>query len=421
MHLLPATTFGRLLMLLTSLLLALLLLIALAFRAFGLGSGAATYADLIAGNVQLVVSAAAMPPTLQTQLDLRRAPRLPPNARSPRLPFQRHIAERLQAHFGAGTRILFTGRPDSRVWVSAASGEGPWIGVRVPDLIEQTVGVTARLLLFGGLACVALAYWFARNLTQPLQRLAAQAPALSRGQIPESSPVTEGPREIVALESALRAAALDVQQSARDREMLLAGVSHDLRTPLARLRLALELQSGIPPGERDALHADLAEMDAIIDQFLDYVRDGRDEPVQTTDLGELVDLMIADAARAGIAWQRQGLPSLRCPCRPLSLRRALRNLMSNAELHGRPPLVLALTQVQNEIQISVTDHGDGVPIGWLPKAGQPFSRADEARGGKPGAGLGLSLASRVMQMHGGRLLLANLPAGGFEAKLVWKS
>jgi len=74
----------------------------------------------------------------------------------------------------------------------------------------------------------------------------------------------------------------------------------------------------------------------------------------------------------------------------------------------------------DEIQIVVADTGRGAPVDWLPKAGQPFSRADEARGGKPGAGLGLQLVSRVMQMHGGRLELRNLPATGFEAKLVWK-
>jgi two-component system osmolarity sensor histidine kinase EnvZ len=421
MRLLPATTFGRLLLLLTSLLLALLFLIALAFRAFGLGSGAETYADLIAGNVQLVASGATtMPPMVRAQLDFRRAAQPPANARPPRLPFQRHIAERLQMYFGADTRVLFTGRPDSRVWVGTENDKGPWIGVRVPDLIEQTVGVTARLLFFGLLTSVALAYWFARNLTVPLQRLAAQAPALSRGQFPESPPSGQGPREIVALESALRAAALEVQQSARDREMLLAGVSHDLRTPLARLRVALELQSDIPRVERDALHADIDEMDAIINQFLDYVRDGRDESVQKLDLAKLIDTDIAGAARTGVAWQRQGLASLVCDFRPLSLRRALGNLMRNAELHGLPPFQLSLSKSErDEVEIIVTDAGTGVPADWLPKAGQPFSRVDEARGGKPGAGLGLSLASRVMQMHGGRLLLRNLPTGGFEAKLAW--
>jgi two-component system osmolarity sensor histidine kinase EnvZ len=250
--------------------------------------------------------------------------------------------------------------------------------------------------------------------------LAAQAPALSRGQFPEAPPSGQGPREIVALESALRAAALEVQQSSRDREMLLAGVSHDLRTPLARLRLALELQTQIPRAERDALHADLEEMDAIINQFLDYVRDGRDESALTLDLGELIDTVVADAARAGVTWQRQGLASLVCDCRPLSLRRALGNLMRNAELHGLPPFVLSLSNERDELAIIVTDAGPGVPADWLPKAGQPFSRVDEARSGKPGAGLGLSLASRVAQMHGGRLALRNLPAGGFEAKLVWR-
>jgi len=420
MRLLPASTFGRLLLLMSSLLLALLLLIALAFRAFGLGAGAETYADLIAGNVQLEAGGAAVPEALRARLDYRMASQPPADARPARLPFQRHIDERLKTQFGAGTSVLFTGKPDSRVWVSAGSGGSPWIGVHVPDLIEQTVGVTARLLLVGFIVCVALAYWFARNLTAPLRQLAAQAPAWSRGELPETAIDRSAPRELRALDAALRAAAGEVSQWARDREMLLAGVSHDLRTPLARLRLALELQAQLAPAERDALHADIDEMDAIINQFLDYVRDGRDEPVQKLDLGDLIDALVADAARAGIAWQRQGPESVICDCRPLSLRRALRNLMHNAELHAQPPFALALACDGDEVEIAVTDAGPGVPIDWLPQAGQAFSRVDPARGGKPGAGLGLSLASRVARMHGGRLRLRNLPTGGLEVTLVWR-
>jgi two-component system osmolarity sensor histidine kinase EnvZ len=268
--------------------------------------------------------------------------------------------------------------------------------------------------------CVALAYWFARDLTAPLQRLAAQAPALSLGPFPDAPASERAPREVVALDTAMRTAAREVRQAARDRELLLAGVSHDLRTPLARLRLALELQMDVAPAEREAMQADLAEMDAIIQQFLDYVRDGRDEPEQDIDLGALIDAAIADAARAGVEWQRQGPAQLPCSGRPLSLRRAVNNLMRNAELHGRPPLRVAIEESGEEVRLVISDAGPGVPPEWLPQAGQPFARVDAARTGKPGAGLGLSLASRVMQSHRGRLQLRNLPNGGFEASLVWR-
>lgn len=420
MQWLPATTFGRLWLLLAAMLLAMMFLIGLAFRAFGVGAGGATYADLIAGNVALAGDDAKSGEPMRAQLDLRRAEQAPADARPALLPFQQHIAERLQGYYGPRTKVLFSGRPDSRVWIEQHRGGTHWIGVRVPPFVEETIGMTFLFGLLGLIGSIVLAWWFARSLAVPLQRLAILAPAMSRGEVSIAPQVDRGPREVIALETALRAAAADVRQSARDREMLLAGVSHDLRTPLARLRVALELQSQIPRNERDALHADIDEMDAIIDQFLDYVRDGRDEPVQRLDLADLVDALVAEASRAGIAWQRQGVESLVCDCRPLSLRRALRNLMHNAELHAAPPFVLALHNDGGEIQIVVSDAGPGVPVEWLPKAGQPFSRADEARGGKPGAGLGLSLASRVAQMHGGKLALRNLPRGGFEAILVWK-
>jgi two-component system osmolarity sensor histidine kinase EnvZ len=399
----------------------MMFLIGLAFRAFGVGSGGAMYADLIAGNVALARNDGPSSAAMITRLELRRSGQAPADARQAVLPFQQHIVDRLRGYYGPRTPVLFSGKPDSRVWIRLDDGAQPWIGVRVPPFVEQTIGMTFAFAVIGLIGSIVLAWWFARGLTVPLQRLARSAPAMSRGEASDLPALDRGPREVIALEAALRDAAADVRQSARDREMLLAGVSHDLRTPLARLRVALELQSQIPRGERDALHTDIDEMDAIIGQFLDYVRDGRDEPVQKLDLGELIDTAVAEAARAGIAWQRQGLSSLVCACRPLSLRRAVRNLMHNAELHGSPPYVLALNDNAGEIEIVVADHGSGVPDDWLPKAGQPFSRANEARGGKPGAGLGLSLASRVAQMHGGRLVLRNVPAGGFEAKLSWPS
>jgi two-component system osmolarity sensor histidine kinase EnvZ len=423
MRWLPATTFGRLLLLLASLLLALMFLIGLAFRAFGVGSGGATYADLIAGNVALARNEAPSSKAISTRLELRHAALAPADARPALLPFQQHIVERLQRYYGPRTQVLFSGKPDSRVWIrldEAAPAARAWIGVRVPPFVEETIGMTFLFSMIGLIGSIVLAWWFARGLTVPLQRLAQSAPAMSRGEIPDAPTLDRGPREVIALEAALRVAAADVRQSARDREMLLAGVSHDLRTPLARLRVALELQSQIPRSERDALHGDIDEMDAIIAQFLDYVRDGRDEAVQKLELAELIDSAIAEAARAGIAWQRQGVDSVVCNCRPLSLRRALRNLMHNAELHGQPPYAMALETGDGEIRIVVSDAGPGVPAEWLPKAGQPFARADESRGGKPGAGLGLSLVSRVAQMHGGRLALRNRPSGGFEAALVWK-
>ena len=132
MRWLPATTFGRLLLLLASLLLALLFLIALAFRAFGVGPNGATYADLIAGNVALARAGGTVNAEISTRLDLRRAEQVPVDARAALLPFQRHIGDRLRRLYGPRTQVLFSGKPDSRVWVRLDDGSASWIGVRVP-------------------------------------------------------------------------------------------------------------------------------------------------------------------------------------------------------------------------------------------------------------------------------------------------
>lgn len=419
MRLMPSTTFGRLLLILAALLFALGMLMLMVVRAFGLGPSTETFSNLIAGNVELAANVEVLPQQTASGLGLQRAVAPPANAGGPVMPFQRHVTEHLRRYFGPDTRVLFAGAPESRIWVSTPQNQNRWVSVRIPPLVEQAIGTTLMLSLFGLLVSVVMAYWFAHSLAHPLQRLAALAPALSRGESPDSSPSLGGPTEVITLEKALRAAGADVRQSARDREMLLAGVSHDLCTPLARLRLALELQPGIPTAERELLQSDIDEMNAIISQFLDYVRDGRDESAQSVDLVPMIDDLIDDSAEAGFIWQRRGLASLPCDCRPLSLRRALRNMIHNAELHGAAPFAIEVSDENGEVRIVVSDSGPGVPEKWLPKAGLPFSRANSARSGKPGAGLGLSLVSRVAQAHGGRLNLRNLPGKGFEARLSW--
>lgn len=412
MRLVPDTTFGRLALLIGTLLLTILLLVGVLARLFALTPARELYGDLIAGSVL----AAQHAPVQARALGVRIAAEPPASARPAQRPLELRLAEYLQSNIGPEGEVRFERAAGKRIWVREGAG-GDWVGVPMPAVLAQAPGLSLAVVAISLLAIIIAASWFARSLTRPLERLARRARTLGRDEEPLPPPDPGAPRELRQLQAALRHAAEDVRRSARERELLLAGVSHDLRTPLARLRLGLEL-SPLPARERVQMEAEIEEMDQIIGQFLDFVRDGRDEPAQALDLRRLCEELVHAAERAGMAWQLAPGPAVPVSGRPLALRRALRNLMGNAERHGAAPRSMVLEQDGGTVRLSVLDRGPGVDDAVLPRLGQAFVRAQPARTGSVGAGLGLSLVGRVAATHGGRLELAQRQGGGFAATLV---
>jgi two-component system, OmpR family, osmolarity sensor histidine kinase EnvZ len=255
---------------------------------------------------------------------------------------------------------------------------------------------------------------FARSLTRPLVRLARAAPQLAQGESPDPRIGHEGPREVRELAGALLTASADVRAVARDRALMLAGLSHDLRTPLARLRLALEMLDG-DADLRDGMVGDLGDLDAVIGQFIDYARDGREEALQSVDVVALLG-SVAAQEWSSAPWQYQRPDGLQARVRPLALRRAVANLLRNAVRHGAAPFELELGEDAGRLRIRVADAGAGVPPDQLGTLGRPFFRADGAAPG--GTGLGLAVAERVAALHGGGLQCRNRVGGGFEVLLT---
>jgi two-component system osmolarity sensor histidine kinase EnvZ len=202
--------------------------------------------------------------------------------------------------------------------------------------------------------------------------------------------------------------------------VLLAGISHDLRTPLTRLRLELEM-ANLPADARGAMISDLEQMDAIVRQFLDYARRSPQQPAERIDLSSLV---IGAVARSRLEHEPHAAVNL-LVARDISitghrteLDRALDNVLVNAARYGRDPAtgrldvtVSVATDGQDAV-ISVADHGPGVPAEQIERLLRPFERGDSARSGSGGAGLGLPIVQRIARLHGGTLrLLANSPHG----------
>jgi two-component system osmolarity sensor histidine kinase EnvZ len=346
---------------------------------------------------------------------------VPPPGEPPTLPVVQRTEVRLAARL-PGRPLRFSGAP-ARLWVQTLPPARGWIGIPVlGDGQPLQRGLVLSLVAIGSLVLVA-GTWFARSLAKPLGRLAEAAPGIVAGESPPELP-RGASDEILELRQALADAAEHTRAVARDRELLLAGISHDMRTPLARMRYALALDAGTDEATRAGIERDIDELDGIVGQFIDYVRDGRDEPEEEVDLSALLRTAVADAARQGRHWELTLPESPVClRGRPLALRRALENLLDNAARHGAAPFAIDLApgDLPGEAgrtgwRVRVSDHGPGVPDAALATLGRPFHRVDAARGG-PGSGLGLASVARIARVHGGELQLSNLEGGGFLAEL----
>jgi len=269
------------------------------------------------------------------------------------------------------------------------------------------------------LALALLGAWaIASNIARPLAALTRAAARIGRGEA--HRPVTEeGPRELRSLGAAFNRMARDLESMERERAMVLAGISHDLRTPLSRMRLALEM-SGAESDAAGAMVADIDEIDAIIGQFLDFARGVTEEKAEQ-DLADLMDEVVTHYVRVGKKVQLafEDVPPFRFA--RLAVRRAVSNLVDNALRYAGEPVEIELKRAPGAALIEVRDRGPGIPPEEAERLKRPFTRLEAARSGPAGAGLGLAIVERIARAHGGSLELVPRPGGGLIARLTLPS
>jgi two-component system osmolarity sensor histidine kinase EnvZ len=218
----------------------------------------------------------------------------------------------------------------------------------------------------------------------------------------------------------MRLMAGGLRRHGEEKALLLAGISHDLRTPLARMRLSLELLGDRDPETRDSLIEDITEMDAIIGAFIASVRDQAREPPERLDPNTLVRQAAARLERAGTAAALDLAPLPVWSLGRGALARVLDNLLENARRHGAPPITLRTRNLDGAgLRIAVLDRGPGLPPEELARLFQPFTRGLQAHA--RGTGLGLFTARRLVREQGGELSLHPRPGGGLEARLEWRT
>ncbi|HEY9103190.1 ATP-binding protein [Chitinimonas sp.] len=340
----------------------------------------------------------------------------PPSA-APRSQQTRAIAEALRQRLVGVGEVREEREPKRQLWVKVSMLGQPWWLViplgRFKSDPFWTLGASVVVFALAALAVAALSAW---RLNQPLRDLRVAANQLGRGERPRALPET-GPLEVRDLSASFNRMLADLETNERERNVMLAGISHDLRTPLARLKLGIEMMRD--DSLRAGMDEDVEDIERILGQFVDFVRGMGTEEAVEGDPAELARGVVARYARMGQQIElhlSDDLPLLRL--RPLALRRALVNLIDNALRYGAAPWSLTVQREADKLCFVVRDHGPGIPEAQQQEARKPFHRLDTARRADGGSGLGLAIVDRIALSHGGELCLCNASDGGLSATLA---
>jgi signal transduction histidine kinase len=292
------------------------------------------------------------------------------------------------------------------------------LGVETPRIrTERNRWFDPAFVILFGTGVVLLAWFAAVRASAPLRRLAQASTQL--GQDLHRQPLAmTGTTEVRQAVGAFNSMQARLQGHFAERTQMLAAITHDLQTPLTRLRLRLERVED--PELRERLVADLAAMRALIDEGLELARTAETpETVMMLDLDSVLESLVEDANDAGLAATFSGGCGAVLPLRPLATRRVFANLIDNALLHGGSVDVQAVAD-KDSVCVHVRDHGPGIPEDLLERAFDPFFRTDSSRSRETGGtGLGLTIARMLAAKIGATLTLRNHPEGGLEAQVKW--
>lgn len=333
------------------------------------------------------------------------------------------LEENVKARLGETTKFASKVNDVAGFWVSFHIDDDEyWLRLdrerieRVSNV--QWVGWGTTVLILSLLGAV----FISRLINQPLARITSATQVIASGQMPEPLP-EKGPTEIREANRSFNQMVEDLNRVESDRAVILAGISHDLRTPLARMQLEVEMAQ-LPDDARLGMQSDLAQMDAIIGQFLEYARPSDATQATSVDLTELLNGCAHEAERlADVRLKASINEDINVFGNATDIKRILNNLVENARRYGKTPDT-NLTEIEitcrsegGNAVIEIADNGPGVPEADMARLLRPFTRLDTARGQANGAGLGLAIVERIIKRHHGSLKLANKPKGGLKLRI----
>lgn len=334
------------------------------------------------------------------------------------------VQSEIRTRLGDDTVIATAVNDIPGVWISfQIEGDDYWVAIsrdrfeHVPGLQWLWWSIAALVLSILGAAFIT------SRVNHPLKVLANAAKELGTGREPAPLP-ERGASEVALANHSFNEMVKDLRQLEHDRAVMLAGISHDLRTPLTRLRLETEM-SPADQATRDAMIGDIEQMDQIIGQFLEYARPS-DTPPDAINLSELIqEAAPRYTTLPDLTLTLELAPSVIASANRMDVLRVLDNLVENARRYGKSPdgtraeIVICTRRERNTAVLEVADRGSGVPAEQLELLTRPFYRLDSARTSAKGAGLGMSIVNRIVQRSGGELTLLNRtpPATGLVVRI----
>ena len=327
----------------------------------------------------------------------------------------RQLGQRVGAPYHLNTQL-----PDKRMTVRVQRPDGVLtLETTVKRMRESTTVLVILWMVGSALIVSAIAVMFLRNQIRPIRRLAAAADALGKGR-PVSDLTPSGATEIRRAGAAFLEMQGRIQRQIAQRTEMLAGVSHDLRTPLTRVRLQLAMLADAHPDSREEIaesEQDVQLMEHMIDEYMAFARGQGGEAPVSTDLAGIIDDVAGDARRRGSPIVLEVERPLVLALRPNAIRRCLTNLVENAMHHGAR-VAISATRREDVVSVAVEDDGPGIPEDRREDVFKPFFRLDSARNPRTGgAGLGLSIARDVARGHGGDIRMSGASLGGLRAEL----
>lgn len=329
------------------------------------------------------------------------------------------MTEEMTDELGVETEVrLETGEESYILWLKVASLPNNLIRVPLSELQREDFTPFFRNNLLMAILIIIGGWLFIRLQNRPLIELESAAKAVGRGETPEKLP-EKGASEIRAVTRAFNQMATGIQALEEDRSLLMAGISHDLRTPLTRIRLATEM---MPPDDRylaEGIINDTEECNEIISQFMDYLKPANVEEFEAVFLNDLVS-EIAIAEGGYEIHIETHLTEFEKPAfgNPIALKRAISNLVTNAIRYGDNwiKITTGTTADHTMTWVCIEDNGPGIQHDQIAKLFEPFTRGDTARGSE-GTGLGLAIVKRIVSQHRGSVVINNRTEGGLKAQI----
>jgi len=327
--------------------------------------------------------------------------------------FTQELEHQLRVELGEDIDVYFEFKPKPRLWIYIPSLKDVWVREPLLFFAQYNPFIIIAWIIGVPLMAIVAIVILVRQLNRPLKRLQLAALRVAKGQHATMLETKRGPSEIRAVNAAFNQMTYDIQQATKDRTVMLAGISHDLRTPLTRLRLTAEIMADKDLAEGMIL--DIQDMDEILEQFISFMRDGSEETLELIDINQILTEVAAQfSAQTTIEFNPEPLPDILI--KRLAIKRMVGNLVNNALRYGKAPIVLSAIQARQQLVITVRDHGEGIEESQIPDLLQPFVRGEAARTTQ-GTGLGLAIVSRIVKIHKGALDIRNHPDGGLEVSV----